>query len=79
MTRVARAFGRTIVWVGLGFVALGLVAIGAGVYVGSWPVRRVARRAPAIARMAALQEALLAAGALLGAFRSSSFGADPPA
>lgn len=72
MTRVARGIARALVFVGFALVALGIVVALVGVYVGSWPLRRLARRSPAGARVAAVQTAMLAAGDLLAAFRAKT-------
>ena len=72
MTRVARGLARALVFAGFALVALGIVVTLVGVYVGSWPLRRLARRSAAGARVAAVQTALLAVGELVAAFRTSS-------
>lgn len=70
MNRIARAVARALFWVGLGLIALGVVCAGLSLYVGSWPLRRLAGRNTAGARLAALQELLTAAAGTLAVFRT---------
>jgi hypothetical protein len=70
VTRIARGAARSLFWVGVAFIALGLVVAGVGLYVGTWPLRRLAIRSSAGARMAALQELLTAVAGTVAVFRT---------
>lgn len=70
MSRLARGVAHGLLWAGAVMIAVGLVTMLLGVYVGSWPLRRLAGRNPGMAKMAAVQELLVAAGGLLAALRA---------
>lgn len=69
MTRVVRMVARALFWVGVGLVALGIVCAGLSLYVGTWPLRRLARRTSTGARVEAVQELLAAVAGAVAVFR----------
>lgn len=71
MTRLARGVARALFWVAVSLIALGVVCAGLSLYVGSWPLRRLAARSSAGARMAAIQELLNAVAGAVAVFRTS--------
>lgn len=61
MRALARMLARVLFALGATLLFAGLIALALGIYVGSWPLRRLARRddGPA-AKLAALQELAVA-------------------
>lgn len=56
--------------IGLGTLLIGVLVVGAGLYVGTWPLRRLAGHSPNAARLAALQELAVAVAGAVSAFRA---------
>ena len=71
MTRLARALGRALLWVGVALIALGIATAGVALYLSSWPIRRLATRSSTGARVIALQELLVALAGAVAAFRAT--------
>jgi hypothetical protein len=71
VTRLARGLARALFWVGVSLIALGIVCAGLSLYVGSWPIRRLAGRSSTGARVASVQELLAAVAGAVAAFRTT--------
>lgn len=70
MSRLVRGTCRALLYVGVGLIALGIVCAALSLYLGTWPLRRLAGRSAAGARVGAIQELLAAVAGAVAVFRA---------
>lgn len=72
MNALARILARALITIGAVTMLVAVIVIGLGIYTGTWPLRRLARRDDgAAAKLRALQELAVAIGGTVTALRGA--------